>query len=251
MKQQTQLIRFILIAGIIFLLIIVIVFQQRVLKRISIFYHIVRSKTLGIEYQTLLNGNDEISDLAVAFKEFTQTIEIQKNKLEQLSMSDVLTGIANRRALDIRLKHDIELSSRLKTSVAILLMDIDCFKLYNDNYGHIAGDQCLKDISKIIYESLHRDSDFVARYGGEEFVCVLPNTDSKGAQEIAIHLIEKLKHEALPHNYSNVANYMTMSIGIAISQPNGILTPEAIIKQADTALYVAKEAGKNTYSLYF
>ena len=165
-------------------------------------------------------------------------------------MSDGLTGIANRRALDIRLNHDIELSARQKSSVAILLMDIDCFKQYKDNYGHSAGDQCLKEVSKIIGDSLHRDSDFVARYGGEEFACVLPNTNSKGAQEIATHLIEQLKRVALPHKYSNVADYLTMSIGIAISQPNALLTPEAINRQADTALYVAKKTGKNSYRLY-
>lgn len=250
MNQQTQLIRYILIAGMVFLLVVVILFQQRILKRIRIFNHMLNSETQGFEYQTLLKGNDEITDLAEAFKEFHQTIKIQKYKLEQLSMSDALTGISNRRALDIRLKHDIELSSRQQSNVAVLLMDIDCFKLYNDNYGHIAGDQCLKDISKIIDESLHRDSDFVARYGGEEFACVLPDTDSEGAREIAIHIIEKLKRNALPHMYSNVADYVTMSIGIATSQPNTFLNAEAIIKQADTALYAAKKAGKNTYSLY-
>ncbi|MFT4808314.1 MAG: diguanylate cyclase (GGDEF)-like protein [Paraglaciecola sp.] len=250
MKRQTQLIRLILIGGVVFLLAIVILFQQRILKRIRIFNYMLRSETQGAEYRTLLNGNDEITDLAEAFEEFTQTIAIQKNKLEHLSMSDALTGIANRRALDIRLKHDIELSSRQKSSIAILLMDIDCFKLYNDNYGHIAGDQCLKDISKVICESLHRDSDFVARYGGEEFICVLPDTNSKGAQEIATHIIEKLKHSARPHKHSNVANYVTMSIGITTLIPDGVITAEAIISQADTALYVAKGSGKNAYSLY-
>ncbi|MFT6990426.1 MAG: diguanylate cyclase (GGDEF)-like protein [Paraglaciecola sp.] len=250
MKQQTQLIRFILIGGVIFLLLIVILFQQRVLKRLSIFNHIVRNETHGLEYQSVLDGNDEITDLAEAFKEFTRTIEIQKQKLEQLSMSDGLTGIANRRALDIRLKHDIELSTRQKSNVAILLMDIDCFKLYNDNYGHSAGDQCLKDISKIVGDSLNRDSDFFARYGGEEFLCILPNTDAKGAKEIATHIIEQLKAAALPHKYSNVADYVTMSIGIATSQPDDLLPPEVIIKRADSALYVAKQTGKNSLSLY-
>ncbi|WP_293746779.1 diguanylate cyclase [uncultured Paraglaciecola sp.] len=250
MKKQTHLIRFILIGGVVFLLIIVILFQQRVLKRIRIFNQIVRNKTQGSEYQTILDGNDEITDLAEAFKEFTQTIEIQKQKLEQLSMLDGLTSIANRRALDIRLKHDIELSVRQKSSISLLLMDIDCFKLYNDNYGHLRGDQCLKDVSKVISDSLQRESDFVARFGGEEFVCVLPNTDSKGAQDIATHIIEQLKNKALPHEYSNVADYVTISIGIATSQPNAILTPEALINHADSALYNAKKAGKQSYSLY-
>jgi diguanylate cyclase (GGDEF)-like protein len=251
MKEQTQLIRLILIGGVVFLLIIVVLFQQRILKRISIFKQIVLNETQEFDYQTMLNGNDEITDLAEAFNEFTHTIDIQKQKLEQLSMLDGLTGIANRRALDIRLKHDIEISTRQKSSVAILLMDIDCFKQYNDNYGHSAGDQCLKDVAKIIGDSLHRDSDFVARYGGEEFVCVLPETNSEGAQMIATHLLEQFKHAALPHKSSNVADYVTVSIGITTSQPTALLTPEAIIRQADTALYIAKKAGKNSSSLYF
>jgi diguanylate cyclase (GGDEF)-like protein len=250
MKEQTQLIRLILIGGVVFLIAIVILFQQRILKRIGVFNQMLLSRSQGFDYQIELDGNDEITDLVETFNEFTQTIEIQKQKLEKLSMSDGLTGIANRRALDIRLKHDIELSVRQRSTVTILLMDIDCFKLYNDNYGHLAGDQCLKDVSKVICDSLNRDSDFVARYGGEEFVCVLPDTDIQGAIGVANNIIEKMKYVALPHQYSNVADYVTMSIGIATSQPSEVLTPETIVKRADTALYVAKSSDKNSYSLY-
>lgn len=250
MKKQTQLIRLILLGGVFFLLLIVVLFQQRVLKRLSIFNQIVRSETQGFEYQTMLKGNDEITDLAEAFKEFAQTIELQKQKLEQLSMSDGLTGIANRRALDIRLKHDFDISARQKGTIALLLMDIDCFKLYNDNYGHLQGDECLKDVTKVICDSLQRDSDFVARYGGEEFVCVLPNTDSEGAQEVAKDIIKKLQEVAIPHEYSKVTDHVTLSIGIAVSHPDAMLTPEEIIKRADIALYKAKKTGKNTYQFY-
>lgn len=250
MQQQTQQIRFILIGGIVLLLVVVFLFQQRVLKRISVFNQMVRNETLGLDYQTRLGGNDEITDLAATFKEFTQTIDRQKQEFEKLSMSDGLTGIANRRALDIRLKHDLMLSARQKSHVSILLMDIDCFKLYNDNYGHQEGDQCLQNITKVICDALPRDCDFVARYGGEEFVCVLPNTDSSGAQEIAKNVIEKLRNLALPHEYSNVAEYVTLSIGIATSHPYAKLTPETIIKQADNALYAAKEAGKDAFQIF-
>ena len=250
MKEQTQLIKLILIGGIVFLIAIVILFQQRIIKRIGVFNQMLLSRSQGFDYQNELDGNDEITDLVETFNEFTQTIEIQKQKLEKLSMSDGLTGIANRRALDIRLKHDIELSVRQKTTVTILLMDIDCFKLYNDNYGHLAGDQCLKDVANVICNLLQRDSDFVGRYGGEEFVCVLPDTDTQGAIEVAINIIEKMRRDAIPHTYSEVKDYVTMSIGIATSQPNEVLTLEAIIKRADTALYVAKGSGKNSYSVY-
>jgi diguanylate cyclase (GGDEF)-like protein len=250
MKEQTQLIRLILIGGVVFLIAIVILFQQRILKRIGVFNQMLLSRSQGFDYQIELDGNDEITDLVETFNEFTQTIEIQKQKLEKLSMSDGLTGIANRRALDIRLKHDIELSVRQRSIVSILLLDIDCFKLYNDNYGHLAGDQCLKDVSKFICDLLQRETDFLGRYGGEEFVCVLPGTDTQGATEAAVNIIEKMRHEALPHIYSDVADYVTLSIGIATSKPTEVLTPEAIIKRADTALYVAKNSGKNLYSIY-
>ncbi|WP_133468722.1 diguanylate cyclase [Paraglaciecola marina] len=249
-QEQTQLIGLILIGGVVFLFIISFVFQQRVLKRISIFNQIVLTKAQGNDHHTQLYGNDEITDLAKTFKEFTQTIELQKEKLEHLSMSDGLTGIANRRALDIRLKHDIELAMREKYSVSVLLMDIDNFKLFNDNYGHSAGDKCLKDISRIISEALQRESDFVARYGGEEFICVLPRTSIEGAQELAIHIINKLKAEALPHHYSDVSKHVTLSIGIKTTSANESTTSELLIKQADEALYAAKKAGKNRYSLY-
>jgi diguanylate cyclase (GGDEF)-like protein len=250
MKEQTQLIRLILIGGVVFLIAIVILFQQRILKRIGVFNQMLLSRSQGFDYQIELDGNDEITDLVETFNEFTQTIEIQKQKLEKLSMSDGLTGIANRRALDIRLEHDIELSVRQRSTVTILLMDIDCFKHYNDNYGHLAGDQCLKDVANVVCDSLQRDTDFVGRYGGEEFVCVLPGTDTQGAAEVAVNIIEKMRHKALPHIYSDVADYVTMSIGIATSKPTEVLTPETIIKRADTALYVAKNSGKNLYSIY-
>ncbi|MEP2651557.1 MAG: diguanylate cyclase [Paraglaciecola sp.] len=249
-QKQIQLIGVVLIGGVIFLSIISFLFQQRVLKRISVFNQIVLTKSQGIELQTQLSGNDEITDLAITFKAFTETIELQKKKLEHLSMSDGLTGIANRRALDIRLQHDVKLAMRDKYSVSVLLMDIDNFKLFNDNYGHSAGDTCLKDISRIISNALQRDTDFVARYGGEEFICVLPRTSAEGAEELAIHIINELKAEALPHHYSDVAKHVTLSIGIKTTSPNESTTSELLIKQSDQALYAAKKAGKNRHSFY-
>jgi diguanylate cyclase (GGDEF)-like protein len=250
MNQQTDLIRFILIAGVMCLLVIVIMFQQRVLKRLRIFNLMVLSETQGIKYQAKLGGNDEITDLAEAFNEFTNTIEKQKQSLEQLSMSDDLTGIANRRGLNLRLEHDITLSIRQKSSLALLIMDIDCFKLYNDNYGHVAGDECLKAVSQIIQECLHRDSDFIARYGGEEFICVLPNTNQQGAKRIATQITQSFNTIRLPHKYSNVTGHITISTGIVMLHPDAPLPSSLLIKRADQALYAAKAAGKNTFEFY-
>ncbi|MGJ8679331.1 diguanylate cyclase [Paraglaciecola sp.] len=249
-QQQIRLIGMIIIAVILLIFAILLFIQQRIIKRIRQVNQIVKNKTEGNIQFDSLKGNDEITDLAEAFQEFAYTIKQQNQKLELMSMTDGLTNIANRRALDIRLQHDIELSVRQKSSVAVLLIDIDFFKLYNDNYGHAAGDEALKCVAEIISKALQRESDFVARYGGEEFVCVLPNTDLTGAEEMVKNIFDSLKTHNLPHEYSSVANRITISVGVALSTPLQVLMPETILKQADTALYAAKHAGKNNYKIY-
>jgi diguanylate cyclase (GGDEF)-like protein len=249
-KRQTNMIGGIILVAIILMFVILFFIQQRILKRLQHFNRMVQNKTQGLAYTNLIKGNDEITDLSEAFNEFADTIDLQKQKLEQMSMTDGLTGIPNRRALDIRLQHDIEISVRQKSSVSVFLIDIDFFKLYNDNYGHSAGDECLKSVATTIAQALQRESDFVARYGGEEFVCILPNTDLAGAIEKVKHIFDALDSSNLPHEYNEVSNRITISMGIAVSTPLQILMPEAIIKRADKALYVAKGAGKNTHKIY-
>ena len=237
----------ILIGGILFLLIILWFIQKHVIERLRILNSIVKNKIQGGHHNAVLTGNDEITDLADSFHLFTQTIEQQQIKLEHMSLSDGLTGIANRRALDLRLLHDIELSIRKKSHVAILLMDIDCFKLYNDNYGHAAGDECLKIIANCIKHALKRNSDFVARYGGEEFVCVLPDTNLAGAQDIANDIMHSVQEKKVTHEYSTVTDHITLSMGIAVSGPEQVLLPDKLLNKADKALYLAKENGKNQF----
>ena len=237
----------ILIGGILFLLIILWFIQKHVIERLRILNSIVKNKIQGGHHNAVLTGNDEITDLADSFHLFTQTIEQQQIKLEHMSLSDGLTGIANRRALDLRLLHDIELSIRKKSHVAILLMDIDCFKLYNDNYGHAAGDECLKIIASCIKHALKRNSDFVARYGGEEFVCVLPDTNLAGAQDIANDIMHSVQEKKVTHEYSTVTDHITLSMGIAVSGPEQVLLPDKLLNKADKALYVAKQNGKNQF----
>lgn len=249
-KQQIQMIGFTITIAITLLFGVLFFIQQRVLKRLKNFNLMVQSKTQGVVYAGLLKGNDEITDLVDTFNEFALTIENQKEKLKLMSLTDGLTGIANRRALDIRLQHDIELSIRQKTSVAVLLIDIDCFKVFNDNYGHFAGDECLKSVANSMAQTLHRESDFIARFGGEEFICILPNTDRKGAEEITGQIFAALKQLNAPHKFSDVSDAVTISAGIAVSDPKQVLLPEAIIKQADKALYKAKNTGKNTFTVY-
>jgi diguanylate cyclase (GGDEF)-like protein len=249
-KQRTNTIGLVIIVAILMIFAILFFIQQRILKRLQLFNLMVQNKTRGNAYQGSIKGNDEITDLAEAFNEFAETIEIQKTKLQTMSMTDDLTGIANRRALDIRLQHDIELSVRQKSSVSILLMDIDFFKPYNDNYGHAAGDECLKAVAAALASALQRESDFVARYGGEEFVGILPNTDLDGAKEIAKHIFNTLHELNLPHAHSKISDRITLSMGISISSPQQIFMPDTLMQRADKALYQAKSSGKNTYKVF-
>ena len=246
-KRETSLIGLLLTLGVIFLSIMILFIQKHVILRLQSLNNLVKSKISGDEINARIKGNDEITDLANTFNLFSQTINQQQIKLEHMSLSDGLTGIANRRALDIRLLHDIELSVRKKSHVAILLMDVDCFKLYNDNYGHAAGDECLKTIASCIKQALKRSSDFVARYGGEEFVCVLPDTNLAGAKDIAADIMSCVKRAELEHQFSTVSKQITLSMGIAVSGPDLVLLPDKLLSRADKALYVAKGLGKNQF----
>jgi diguanylate cyclase (GGDEF)-like protein len=247
MQQQIYLLTFLLVASVIFIFLVVVVFQRRILNRLKIINHTIRSEAQGAEYPDILRGNDEISDLAESFRAFTHTIARQKHILKQLSMLDSVTGIANGHALDIRLAQEIEMSRQNTTQFAVMLLDIDCFKQYNDNYQSSAGDDCLQQIAKMLSDLLPSDGDFIARHEDKDFICVLSETDKTRAQEIAGRILEALNKQALPHGFSHVAHYVSMSIGISIGYPNKPVTPEELIYQADIALNEAKASGKNTY----
>ncbi len=166
-------------------------------------------------------------------------------KLQHLADYDSLTRIANRRHFDEYLHREWQRYSRSKLHLALVLCDIDSFKLYNDTYGHQAGDNCLKQVAGAISRAVKRPADLVARYGGEEFAALLPNTDFNGALRVAesIHLeVQQLK---IVHAKSSVSDYITLSAGIASTVPSHTESPAALIRAADKALYQAKERGRN------
>jgi len=169
---------------------------------------------------------------------------------EFLSMTiiDSLTGIYNRRYLDGHLKKIIKSMARTEGSLSLLLIDVDYFKRYNDTYGHDAGDNCLRAIADAFSECISRDEDFVARYGGEEFAVVLPNTDKNGAKMIAEKLLEKIRDCKIPHKASNVADYVTISIGGTTGIVKHLQNAQDYIKAADKALYKSKRSGRNRYT---
>lgn len=246
-KRQTFILGILSFVTIILFLIAVTVILQRVVGRLITLDTIVKSKLEGSECDKKIAGNDEISDIAMTFDVFIETIEEQKKALKELSLLDGLTGIANRRALDERLPRELQLSFRNKYPISVLLVDVDFFKLYNDTYGHAAGDECLKEVVKLLNKLMLRKTDFVARYGGEEFVCILPNVDEKGAELVAANMVAATAEAQIPHESSKVANYLTLSIGIASTEFDGELTPDQILNHADKALYCVKHRGRNGF----
>ncbi len=188
-----------------------------------------------------------IQDMQQQLEEANKELEFRNEELQRLSSLDGLTGIANRRTFDEALKQEWSRAKRTKCdgNIALILIDIDYFKLYNDNYGHQKGDDCLKQFSWRLNKCISRDCDLFARYGGEEFVVVLCGTDSKGALIVAKKLRQALESEAISHEFSSVSKIVTISQGIASLIPSTSNTPEDLITAADKALYNAKEHGRN------
>ncbi|MEB3283203.1 MAG: diguanylate cyclase [Lyngbya sp.] len=175
--------------------------------------------------------------------------ELQRvNKtLELLANTDGLTQIANRRYFDDYLQKEWQRLAREQQPLSLILLDIDYFKLYNDFYGHQAGDQCLISIAQAIKSILKRPADLVARYGGEEFVVVLPNTNREGAIVVAQEIQQTIRHLGLVHQKSKVSNLVTVSVGISSTIPNSVNSAHRLIALADKALYTAKQQGRNQY----
>jgi len=161
---------------------------------------------------------------------------------------DALTRIYNRRYIEDSLKRIIKSLSRSNGVLSILMMDIDFFKKYNDTYGHSQGDSCLKTVAETLTESLSRPDDFVARYGGEEFIIVLPSTDENGARLIADKVLANLRAKNIPHEKSDAADCVTISIGITSSAVSHEHSGCDYIRRADEALYMSKQDGRDRYT---
>ncbi|SMP52866.1 response regulator receiver modulated diguanylate cyclase [Desulfonatronum zhilinae] len=172
-------------------------------------------------------------------------LKVRTDMLEKLALMDGLTGIANRRSFDLALEQEWKRAARSGRDVSVIMLDIDHFKPYNDNYGHGAGDDCLQRVAKTLRSAARRPSDMIARYGGEEFVALLPETDFQGAAGMAETLRLAVANLTLPHAYSPIADHVTVSVGHATRQAVPDQSPQDVLKAADQALYKAKEAGRN------
>jgi len=178
-------------------------------------------------------------------------LHLLNKQLKRLTITDGLTQISNRRHFDSYLHQECARLTRTSAlPLALILCDIDYFKLYNDSYGHQVGDDCLFRVAQALLKVTKRPSDLVARYGGEEFAMVIPQTDISGAKQVAKQVHKQIALLNIPHKASNVAKYITLSVGIAIVKPssksNQPCSPEQLIKVADDALYQVKDNGRNT-----
>jgi diguanylate cyclase (GGDEF)-like protein len=193
------------------------------------------------DLQTMLELTVEHSDL------LEKSLQEEVNFAKTIATIDSLTQIPNRRRLEEFLNQEWAMMSRQKTSIAFLLCDVDYFKLYNDYYGHPAGDECLRQVAQAIARSLSRPSDLAARYGGEEFAVVLPNTNAQGGVNIAEIIHSEVAKLKILHHHSAVSEYITLSIGISATVPMNASSPLDFINNSDLALYRAKKQGRNCH----
>ena len=178
------------------------------------------------------------------------TLKAQEDFLRSLVFVDGLTGVANRRRFDEALLSEWRQCRRAGTPLALLMIDIDHFKRYNDHYGHPTGDACLQQVAAVLKAAMQRACDLVARYGGEEFVCLLPGCDQAPALAKAQALQAALAARGIAHEASPTAAWVTLSIGVAVAQPQAGGSPAALVAAADAALYSAKHRGRNCISAH-
>jgi diguanylate cyclase (GGDEF)-like protein len=165
-------------------------------------------------------------------------------QLQHIATTDALTGLANRRAFDEALAREWHRCGRSRTPLSLLMVDVDYFKTFNDAYGHVAGDTCLRQIAQSVAACAKRPGDVAARYGGEEFSIVLPETDVERAAQLAEHMCDAVRGLAIPHQGSSLG-HVTISVGVASMQPEGLPNPQELIERADAQLYRAKGTGRN------
>lgn len=173
------------------------------------------------------------------------TLKRQSDLLRNLAMVDGLTGVANRRKFDLSLEAEWKRCGRSGIALALIMIDVDFFKRYNDHHGHQLGDGCLRELAGIIKRCLHRPHDLAARYGGEEFVCLLPDTELAGAIQIASDIMQMLHKHRMPHGDSAIGPWVTISCGVvAIAAPQPHWHWDALVAAADAQLYRAKHEGR-------
>jgi diguanylate cyclase (GGDEF)-like protein len=183
-------------------------------------------------------------------EEVNRSLEQANEELQKLTNLDGLTGIANRRYHEDTLLREWRRCQRANSYLAAIMIDIDHFKLYNDHYGHIAGDHCLQQVARELQRGARRISDSVARYGGEEFVCLMPDCSAEAAIKVAELIRERIRALQIPHITSKIDTILTVSQGVAAMEPSRDTVPSELIRRADQALYQAKSQGRDRVVVY-
>ncbi len=212
-------------------------------SKVHIFLDLYRQRILLEEKTRKLDAQ------VVELERLKRELEASNAKLKQLSSSDGLTHLPNRRYFDEMLTREWQRGIRDQTPLSLIMADIDHFKAYNDHYGHVAGDDCLKQVARQLQRSMSRAVDTVARYGGEEFAFILPDTDRGGGEHVAQRVLTDIQRLDIPHALSATADHITISIGVGTVVPSSALNESAFIDIADQALYLAKNAGRNRYEI--
>ncbi len=180
-----------------------------------------------------------------------QRIQQLADRLETLSLVDGLTGLANRRYFDQVFEREWRRVRRERHPMTLIFADVDHFKPYNDFYGHQQGDECLRELARIMTEHTARAGDFAARYGGEEFVLLYPGFGAEEARTVARRILESVRERAMPHARSGVAEYVTISLGVAVLEPDSRAHEDRddLLRRADEAVYRAKRNGRNRFEV--
>lgn len=194
--------------------------------------------------RTILFQQAEKTRLVGQLEAANQDLALMNRQLEALATTDALTGVANRRSFDLVAVREWQRLKREQLPLAMIMMDVDHFKMFNDRYGHPAGDACLRGVALAAESVLKRPADLLARYGGEEFAIILPATETPGALHIAESVRAAIEAEAVPHDASPYGR-VTVSVGVAVIYPAEATTLAQLISCADTALYLAKRGGRN------
>lgn len=210
---------------------------------------LVGGALLSRQMREALHLRFENEELALSLKKSSGRLQSVNQELTLLSATDPLTQVANRRYFEDRLENEWRRIVREKGEVAIIMIDIDHFKLYNDHFGHQQGDTCLTQVALSIRDSLRRPADIVARYGGEEFIVFLPHTTREGAVRVAEMIRENVVNLDIPHPLSKTSDVITASVGVSYCQPSEATRSRDLIGKADKAMYAAKHAGRNRVSV--
>ncbi len=215
----------------------------------SLFTGLISGKIITINHQphvyNIVRDNTARKESEQQIQALIHQLEAERNTAQLNSVTDSLTGLANRRYFDDALHAEFQRLNRSKAPLSLIMLDVDHFKMFNDTYGHLAGDECLRQIGMTLKIIVGRAPDIVIRYGGEEFVVVLPETDRPGALILAERIREAVETLEIPHTGSETADHVTVSLGVVTVHTTELSEPEQVVLMADAAMYQAKQQGRN------